>query len=121
MGKKNKAEEYDPGNVLPYFGAAFLTEHGEYRLSEEGRIFGRTSLEGARVALIAGIKEEDFADAKSYLESDLKNTFDNLILQKGVQPAPGLHLAVSLTDDEADKRGRNGLVTSKLQTIRHVE
>ncbi len=121
MKLKTKVEEtFDPGNIFPYLGAAFVTEHGEYRLSEDGRIYGRASLEGAQVALIAGIRQEDYGEARSDLESDLKHTFDNLIIRKGIKPEAGLHLAVSLTDEEADKRGRNGLVTSVLRSVRHL-
>ena len=121
MGKRRIAEEYDPGNIFPHLGAGFMTEHGEYRVGEDGKIYGRSSLDGAQIALIAGIAEEDFAEAKSYLETDLKHMLDKLILEKGVKPAKGLHLVIILTDEDADKRGRNGLVSSRLQKISHLD
>ena len=121
MRKRKDEQEFDPGNIFPYLGTAFLTEHGEYRVSREGRVCGRESIEGAQVSLIAGIRTEDYAEAKSDLESDLKPAFDRLILRKGVKPEKGLHLAISLTDEEAERCGRNGIVTSVLQEINHRE
>jgi len=120
MAKRNRAAEYDPGDIFSYLGAEFFTEHGDYRVGEDGRFYGRATLDRAQISLIAAVKEEDFQEARSCLESDLKHVFDNLIFHKGLRPAAGLHLVISLTDDEAEKRGRNGLVSSRLKKIRRM-
>ena len=117
MGKYTVEVEFYPGDISPYLGTLFVTEHGEYSLDWDGRIYGRPSLEGAQVALVAGIRPQDYGEVRSYLEEGLKQAFDSLILRKGVKPERGLYLAISITEKETNRRRRNGLVTSALRDV----
>ena len=72
-------EEYDPRNTRKYAGKTFVTRNeSEYSVTEDGRISGRRSLEGAKIELLAGLKEEFYWDAVAYIQEFEKTLGKNI-------------------------------------------
>lgn len=110
-------KKYNPTNLDSFKGKTFVTSHNShYSITQEGKISGRPSIEGAELLYVAGFESKYFWSFARYLGN--KEEFDKLILEVGEEPRLGLHLIVSLTQESFRKTRRNGLITS---AIVHIE
>lgn len=118
--------DFDPTQVEQYYGKVFVTESGSrYGITDKGIFTGRTSLEGAPVALIAGIKPEFYREALQYLRwkrPELQDRFEDYIHEVGEEPRKGLHLILSFRPApvKGDSVGY-GLVSSLIDYIEDME
>ena len=94
-----KISLYDPTGVSRYHGAIFVTvKDSWYGITDNGLFTGKPLLEGAPVALIAGIEPAHKSTALMHLDPkrpDLHERFDDYILEVGQEPKEGLHLILS--------------------------
>ncbi len=117
-------KELDPA---AYRGAKF---HTKTRIIDFGydhriRIYpSQRSAEQAEVKLIAGVTREDLSYMKRELKrtrpktlSEKKRALENIILERGKEPLPGLRMIMLFTDAEAKERGINGLYTEELERV----
>jgi hypothetical protein len=113
--------DYNPKNIQQYFGKTFVTKSGsKYGISRDGRFTGRPSIEGAEILLIAGVSENNYWNIRQFLDysfPESKKKLDDLILEKGLEPIPGLHLVVSLKPNAVKETERFGLISSIIEDI----
>ena len=108
---------FDPLNIKPYFGKSFTTKNNsEYKVTSEGKFSGRKGIEGANIMIIAGINPKDYSELKNAFHHS-KDAYDEIIKRKATAPAVGKLLAISLTSEDANKRSRNGIITSIVSKI----
>jgi len=112
---------YDPRDVQQYYGKTFVTESGsEYKITEDGRIFGRKSIDGAKVMMIASINHIGLAYALDCLDSgsaEKKVALEKTILEYGEEPESEYRVVFCLTQDSVVEKQRQGFITSPLDRI----
>src|SRR3989344_3837867 len=115
MGEQNK---FDPAHIQKYFGKLFITDNRSYyALTGDGKLTGREGIEGAEIALIAGIEDSLYKTAVSYLNKKQyksKVELDNFIREHGQEIRRGLRLIVSLTPKSLRKFNKYGMITSPI-------
>ena len=119
--------DYDPANFSEFYGKTFVTGSGSrYTITQDGRISGRPSIEGAEIEYIAGIEEDKAFKMKFRVRQEIvdgnnmsgvKNSIDTMIKEYGQKPREGFYLAVSLTNESAREKNRWGFVTSHIEDI----
>jgi len=120
--------DYDPLDVAQFYGRTFISSHGScYTVTENGKISGRPSIEGADIEYIAGmyfnkIKQKD-AERLVILERSrdvfgIKELVDCIIKEYGEMPREGLGLVLTLTTDSVKRTSRWGL---KVELIERIE
>jgi len=107
---------FDPSNITPYLGKSFITKNSRYNVIAEGKISGKTSLNGANIMMIAGIKPEDRGELLGAFHHS-KETYDRVFKEKASPPEIGKSLAISLTPEDANERCSSGLVSSVIERI----
>ena len=113
-------DQFDPTNVEMYHGRTFVTESGsEYKITEDGKISGRESIEGAEVYLVAGLPDEWQLPAKLCLNYEMpKSKLVDIVLTHGEKAKEGQALAIVLSDKSTLETKRYGLITTKIKTIK---
>lgn len=115
---------YDPADVSAYYGKTFVTESGSrYGLTKDGRFTGRPSIEGTKVELIASIPVglEIYRRIMISLWTEgnpkSKDNLRKIINEEGKEPVKGLRLLVCISDEDTERKDRNGLLTSPITKI----
>ncbi|MDD5651135.1 MAG: hypothetical protein PHF86_12095 [Candidatus Nanoarchaeia archaeon] len=116
---------YNPANIKQYFGTQIITESGTvYQISFEGTIKGKQSIEDGYLKLIAGIDPEyyDSVDEGLDFKSNPKaiERLDEIIRNCGQELKPGLCLIASLIPESIQEKGRNGIITSPIKSIKRL-
>ena len=112
------AEEYISEHVMQYAGKTFLTENeSRYSFTRNGEFIGRQSGEGGDIERVAGITPEEYFEAWSYLSTQDREGLNNFIKTKGQKAKEGLHLVLSLTEQEANLRDRVGFMSSEIKKV----
>ena len=123
-GTSTERGGFDPADIKKYHGYTFITEHSSYGVTMEGTFTGRESLDGGKIKLISGLKKHLYPYAKRYLSKpgpEMKRKLDSLIRNNAHEVEEGSLLVVSLTPESAEKKGRNGIVTSLIKKIKEPE
>ena len=120
-----KISLYDPREVSRYHGAIFVTVRDSwYGITDNGLFTGKPLVEGAPVALIAGIEPAHKREALEYLDPnqpDLHERFDDYILEVGQEPKEGLHLIVGFRPAPAQgDKLYYGIVSSLIEKIEGI-
>lgn len=112
---------YNPKNINSYHGTVFRTVHdSEYFITEDGKIKGRPSIDGAEIMLIAGLPIEFYDEIRFYMNdssSNAKKCLEELMKEHGQEPKPGLMLVISLTPEDTCNKQRYGMMTSPVERI----
>lgn len=105
-------------NIGPYLGKQFLTINGtRYQIDGNGIFTGRESLDGTRVVGIAALSQKEKYAIAPLLNLKETSPFLNALKECGSKPSRGLSLAIVINQDDANKRGRIGLITSSIESI----
>ncbi len=102
-----------------YVGKTFKTEYDtEYSIDEEFRIHGRKEINGAKIEKIAGLNTQNYEVGRRYLNQDHKEPLNALMDNVGCELQSGLHMLISLQNQDIIKFRRIGALTSKIINIR---
>ena len=113
-----KEEKYNPRDVHLYHGKTFVTESGsQYRISEDGRLYGRKSTDGAKVLMIASVEWLGKVHALNGIGEGSIPLLEEAILEYGIKPEPELPLVLSLSLEPPHEKKEDGMVTSTLEKI----
>jgi hypothetical protein len=122
--------EYSPNNVQAYYGKRFVTENSVYGISEDGKWVTHSTPDGipltiekSRIDLIAavpdGLKTYDMISRRLNARANPQSRDDlvKILNRDGKKPEVGLRLVVCLSEEDAKRTGRNGVITSKIKEI----
>ncbi len=116
-------EEIDYSYLTGFIGKTFLTQTGlSYGISQNKKIIGKHFLKNAEIRFLAGISPENYDEAfeltREVPSDKSRKKLYSFINDEGIMPAPGMHLIITLTREEEDKRGSLGLVSSTITDIK---
>lgn len=100
---------------LEFAGTTFGTQDGDYSITRDLRIKGIREIEGAKLKLAGAIPSSDWTLANIMLTD--RAAWERFIEDYSRPIREDMHLVLSLTEEEALRTGRNGLLTAKITRI----
>lgn len=114
---------YNPRKFEEYIGKKFVTKSGSvYLVDKNGILYKNQENKNIKVSMLAGIKDEKELNIQIYYLSGFtgpenRKALEKLIKRHGKRPEQGLRLILSLTEESAEKLGRNAYHTTTLTEI----
>lgn len=111
---------FNPADIKQFYGITLVIANGsEYKITGDGRINGRKSIDGAKIKLIAGIPNGLQLLAKAHLDTNQpKSNLEAFVKDVGRIPGNKRTIAIVLTDESAKETGRYGIVIPHLKEIK---
>jgi hypothetical protein len=102
-----------------YIGKTIKTDsETEYTIDSDLKIHGRKEIDGAKIEKIAGLSPQNYEVGRRYMGQNHTEPLNALMDNLGCQLQSGLHMLVSIQNQDIPRFKRIGTLTSRIISIK---